>query len=262
MQVRARSDDELLATLAEALAPAVDPSVESELTALRRAVAARWPEGSRPDGRWHRPRLIVAAVAATLVMGSGAVLAATSSLERPLRVAADAVGLPVDPPRVTDVRDALHRLEGALLRDDRAEVEAAAAELRAELDDLHDGEARALAERAAAALERADQPEAESDENEAPDSTPAPVVPVQPPTGTPASGSGDHEDDGHSDNSGPGQTPTPSDDDDGASDSPPPTIEPAEGTEGGADTGADTAGGEALGQPASGGSDDEPRPED
>lgn len=259
-----RSDDELLGTLADALALPAEPLAASELTALRLAVAARWPDGPRSHRPWYRPHVAVAAAAATLVMGTGAVLAAAYDLERPVRVAAHAVGLPVDPPRVTDVRDALRRLDDALRRGDGAELVAAAGRLRAELDDLHDGEARDLAKRAGAALERAEQvdSDAEPNENENQSSTaPGPAVPEHP-TETPSSGAEDHEDNEDSSNSGPREGPATTVVDDSAGDSPPPTIEPAEGTDGGADIGGDTAGDEALGKRASGGSDDEPRPDD
>jgi hypothetical protein len=155
-------DDELLDVLATSLgsAPDAEPTW-AEVSQLHRLVdtaAGRGPRARTPLWRIRRP--LTAALAGVLVFGTASAAAALSGavMPQPVRVAARAVGLPVDSTDLAGARAALARLRdaldhrpldldairtlaqdardrvGRLSADDRADVEAEATFLLAQAD--------------------------------------------------------------------------------------------------------------------------------
>ena len=156
-------DEQLLETLAASLGPA--PDVEptwAEVAALHRVIDSAADRQRRPAvgpiWRFRRRATAIAAAGAVLVGASAAAAATGGALPRPLRMAARAVGLPVESPNLASARSALARLRGSLgarprdlgdvreqaqdvrdrlahlSADDRAHVEAEATFLLAEAD--------------------------------------------------------------------------------------------------------------------------------
>ena len=116
-------DDELLGVLAASLDP--PPDVEptwAEISRLHRVIDAgvspRRPSRTRL-WRVHRP--LTAVIAGVVVLGGASAAAALSGavMPQPVRVAARAVGLPVDSPQLADARAALVRLREALAHQPR-----------------------------------------------------------------------------------------------------------------------------------------------
>jgi len=131
------AEEALLARLAEALEPlAVAPS-EDRLSALRAAVRAEW-EPTGPPARWGHPgrrslrrygslrrhgsmrrprwtpRAVVSGIAATLVLGSGAAVAAGVPIPRSIRTVVSEMGLPVASPAVATAQQATATLQADL----------------------------------------------------------------------------------------------------------------------------------------------------
>jgi hypothetical protein len=115
-------DDELLDVLATSLGSPRDAEPSwAEISQLHRVVdtAAGRGWGGRHGARvWRIRRPLTAAMAGVLVLGSASAAAALSGavMPQPVRVAARAVGLPVDSPDLAGARAALARLRDALDR--------------------------------------------------------------------------------------------------------------------------------------------------
>jgi uncharacterized membrane protein YgcG len=135
-------DDELLDVLAVSLGPA--PDVEptgAEISQLHRVIDSGWSNQRRartPIWRIRRP--LTAAVAGLFVLGGASAAAAVSGavMPQPMRVAARAVGFPVDSPELAGARGALGRLRAALGDQPRdlAAIRATAQEVRDRLGRL------------------------------------------------------------------------------------------------------------------------------
>jgi hypothetical protein len=155
-------DDELLDALAVSLGPAPDAEPTwAEISQLHRVIDSM-SHGRRPARTplWRFRRPLAAAVAGFVVLGGASAAAAVSGavMPQPVRVAARAVGLPVESPHLAGARAAMAHLRAALARqprdldairaraqeardrlerlsaDDRAHVEAEAAFLLGEAD--------------------------------------------------------------------------------------------------------------------------------
>ena len=128
------NDDELLTMLSMALAaPRIEPDAD-QLVLLHRTI-----ETQRTLPRRRRRRVLVPAAITGLVLltGSGSAFALSGApLPDQLRVAARAVGLPVESPRLAHARLARRRLMERLERDDRAAISVASAELGQSLQSL------------------------------------------------------------------------------------------------------------------------------
>jgi uncharacterized membrane protein YgcG len=115
-------DDELLDVLATSLGPPPDAEPSwAEISQLHRVVdtAAGRGRDRRHGARvWRIRRPLTAAMAGFLVLGSAAAAAALSGavMPQPVRVAARAVGLPVDSADLAGARAGLARLRDALDR--------------------------------------------------------------------------------------------------------------------------------------------------
>jgi len=111
-------DDELLDVLAASLAPA--PEAEptwAEVSQLHRVVDSGWSGRHAPrTPLWRIRRPLTAAVAGFVVLGSASAAAALSGavMPEPVRVAARAVGLPVESPELAGARAAVAGLREAL----------------------------------------------------------------------------------------------------------------------------------------------------
>ena len=111
-------DDDLLDVLAASLGP--PPNAEpswAEISQLHRVIDSGW--SSRRTSRapiWRIRRPLTAAVAGLVVLGSASAAAAVSGavMPQPVRVAARAVGLPVDSPQLAHARAAIARLRDTL----------------------------------------------------------------------------------------------------------------------------------------------------
>jgi hypothetical protein len=111
-------DDELLDVLATSLGPPPDAEPSwAELSHLHRVLDSGYA-GRRPSRTpvWRFRRPLTAAMAGFLVLGGASAAAAASGavMPQPMRVAARAVGLPVESPDLADARAALARLRAAL----------------------------------------------------------------------------------------------------------------------------------------------------
>jgi hypothetical protein len=130
-------DDELLDVLAASLAPAPDAEPSwAEISHLHRIIDTA-ADGRRHHGRaplW-RLRPITAAAAGLVLLGGASAAAAASGavMPQPVRVAARAVGLPVDSPQLADARAALGHLRDAL-----ADTPRNVNDIRADAQDVRD----------------------------------------------------------------------------------------------------------------------------
>ena len=111
-------DDELLDVLAASMGPPPDAEPSwAEISHLHRVIDTDrgWSGRSRTP-LWRVRRPLTAALAGFLVLGGASAAAAASGtvMHEPVRVAARAVGLPVDSPALADAKAALARLRGAL----------------------------------------------------------------------------------------------------------------------------------------------------
>ena len=156
-------DDELLEVLSASLGPV--PSAEptwAEISALHRVLDTAVGSGRRrarpPFWRVRRP--LSAAVAALVVLGGASAAAAVSGavMPQPVRVAARAVGLPVESPELASARAALARLRGALAAQpqDVGAVRARADDVRDRLAQLSANDRSHVEAEAAFLLEEAD----------------------------------------------------------------------------------------------------------
>ena len=180
--MRARDDDVLLDALGRALGdPDVEPSA-AEVAALHHAVAV---SGAAAAHRRARRRGWIAGVSAGLVLGLTGTAAAVNSgsVPAPVQDAAHEIGLPVDPRRVDDAKDAIDDLREDLEDRDRRKVSESAIELRIALAALTDGERRSVQAEADAVLAQADAFLATPVPTTAP---PAPAPTVAPPVTEPA----------------------------------------------------------------------------
>jgi len=111
-------DDQLLDVLAASLGPPPDAEPTwAEISQLHRVIDHGWSGRERrlaPLWRIRRP--VTAAVASLAVLGGASAAAAVSGavMPQPVRVAARAVGLPVDSPQLASARAALAHLRDAL----------------------------------------------------------------------------------------------------------------------------------------------------
>ncbi|MGH2760534.1 MAG: hypothetical protein ACRDKJ_13375 [Actinomycetota bacterium] len=105
------SDDELLAELGRALAPDVRPS-EARRAEVRVMASAGEPgRRSVPSRRRVSLGLAVGAIAAAaIVLAFGAGVVFHEDLPRPVRVAARALGLPIESPELVEARGLMLRL--------------------------------------------------------------------------------------------------------------------------------------------------------
>ena len=116
-------DDELLDILGASLGP--PPDVEptwAEISQLHRVIDSGWSGRQRVrTPLWRARRPLSAALAGFLVLGGASAAAAVSGavMPEPVRVAARAVGLPVESPALADARAALARLRAAIARQPR-----------------------------------------------------------------------------------------------------------------------------------------------
>ena len=128
------NDDELLNVLSMALAaPRIEPDAD-QLVLLHRMIETQ----RTLPGRRRRRVLVPAAITGlALLTGSGSAFALSGApLPDQLRVAARAVGLPVESPRLAHARLARRRLMERLERDDRAAISVASTELGQSLQSL------------------------------------------------------------------------------------------------------------------------------
>jgi hypothetical protein len=194
-------DDEFLDILAAGLGP--PPEAEpswAEVSQLHRVVdtaAGRGWGGRRGAPVWRVRRPLTAAMAGFLVLGGASAAAAVSGavMPQPVRVAARAVGLPVDSPQLAGARGALARLRGALAATphDPAEIRARAQEVRDRVGRLSADDRSQVEDEASFLLAQADNALAPPP---APLGTPPPEKrPASPSTAAPASPSAEPADD-------------------------------------------------------------------
>jgi len=193
-------DDELLDVLAASLGPPPDTEPTwPEISHLHRVIdhSSTGRRSSRAP-LWRVRRPLTAALAGFLVLGGASAAAAASGavMPEPVRVAARAVGLPVDSPQLAGTRAALARLRDALSRQPRdlSAIRSSAQEVRNRLARLSaddraqvDAEATVLLTGADAALSPPPTPLG---------APPAPVTPSNaspaPASPTPAAAGDDH----------------------------------------------------------------------
>jgi len=186
-------DDELLDVLAASLGP--PPDVEptwAEISNLHRVIDSG--NVGRQRSRtpfWRIRRPLTAAVAGLVVLGGASAAAAVSGavMPQPVRVAARAVGLPVDSPQLAGARAALARLRDALADKPRdlASIRAQAQEARDRLARLSADDRSHVQDEAAFLLAEADDALAPPP---APLGSPPPASPSNPATGAPNSAPG------------------------------------------------------------------------
>lgn len=133
-------DDELLDVLAASIGPAPDAEPSwAEISHLHRVIdsAAYGPGRAARTPLWRVRRPLTAALAGFLVLGGASAAAAVSGavMPQPVRVAARAVGLPVDSPGLAGARAALGRLRDDL-RDKPRDVNAIRTDAQAVRDRL------------------------------------------------------------------------------------------------------------------------------
>jgi hypothetical protein len=121
-------DRELVRLLEEALDPPARQPPADRVAQLREQVAAAVPPAAalalRRNGRRRRFAGALAAAAVVVAFVAGTVVG-DGGLPRPLRAAAEAIGLPVDSPELVDARRELQRLGESLAAGDAAGVAAA-----------------------------------------------------------------------------------------------------------------------------------------
>jgi hypothetical protein len=117
-------DDELLDILAASFGP--PPEAEpswAEISHLHRIIdtAAQGHSRRAASPLWRIRRPITAAAAGLVLLGGASAAAAVAGavMPQPVRVAARAVGLPVESPQLADARAAVGRLRDALGRTPR-----------------------------------------------------------------------------------------------------------------------------------------------
>ncbi len=134
-------DDDLLADLGRALRPDAHPT-----EAQRAAIRAMAVSGARQD-RPHLPRRfavrpwLAAAAVVAMVAAFGAGTVFEDDLPRPLRVAARAIGLPVDSSELVEARGLMLRLGELVGSTERGDATVASAET---LDQMEAVDARML----------------------------------------------------------------------------------------------------------------------
>jgi hypothetical protein len=124
-----RSERELVRLLEEALEPPARQPPAERVAQLREQVAAAVPPAAalapRRDGRRRRFAGALVAAAAVVVAFVAGTVVGDGGLPRPLRAAAEAIGLPVDSPELVDARRELQRLGESLAAGDAGGVAAA-----------------------------------------------------------------------------------------------------------------------------------------
>ena len=144
-------DDRLLDALAVALRPAPSEPSMAELAALRSVVdEVQVGAVRRRSGR--RRRWVAGLLVGGVVLSGGTAYATNPVAPRPVRSAAFALKLPVEPPELTDAKDALEDLEEELREGRRDQVAAAVEDVEEELADLSPDARRALEPRASTLL--------------------------------------------------------------------------------------------------------------
>ena len=178
-------DDELLGLLAASLGPALDAEPSwAEISRLHRVLdtadANRQRRAKAPIWRLRRPA--TAALAGLFVLGGASAAAALSGavMPEPVRVAARAVGLPVDSPGLSNTRAAIASLRDVLAHQPR-DLNA----IRARAQDVRDRLARLSADDRSRVDDEAAFLLAEADAAVAP-----PPGPLAAPSSSPASPSG------------------------------------------------------------------------
>ena len=222
-------DDQLLETLAAALAPAPVEPTFAETVALRRAVAARAAQHRAGVlSRLRRP--VPAAALAVALAGGVAGIAAVSgaAMPRPVRTVVRAVGVPVESAALARTRHDMHELREALRSGDPNAIRPAMERLRVDTGHLSVSDRQKVDDDLTSLLARADAaltpvPTTSAAATSAPaTTTPVPAMPAAPSTtaapappvrSAPATtttsapeGGDDHSGDGSGDNSGPGST--------------------------------------------------------
>ncbi|MBV9411879.1 MAG: hypothetical protein JO148_09795, partial [Acidimicrobiia bacterium] len=154
-------DDELLDVLAASLGP--PPDVEptwAEISYLHRIIDTAADGRRRGRSPLWRLRPITAAAAALVLLGGASAAAAVSGavMPQPVRVAARAVGLPVDSSQLTDARAALGHLRDALAAKPRnvSDISADVREVRDRLAGLSADDRLQVEDEAAFLLAEAD----------------------------------------------------------------------------------------------------------
>ena len=148
-------DEELLETLATALAPAqVEPS-EDEIAALHRTVRRSFGDGRRRPW-WRRPTTSML-IAAALAIGGGAAAAALCvRMPSAEPTAALPEAAPAAPSGLAETRTAMDRVRAAIASKDRGDAARLAVELRGRLDGLGAGDRSAVEAEARALLAQAE----------------------------------------------------------------------------------------------------------
>jgi hypothetical protein len=158
-------DGELLDRLRAALAVAPTGPSADDVTALRDLVDEHRERTPAPVAlhagalrRRGRRAVAAAALAATLVVASGAIAVATNGpFSGTARRAASALGLPIDSPELYQAKDALETLSVALAGHDDRQVAEASRDLSRRLAELSGDDARVLGHEAEGLLREADE---------------------------------------------------------------------------------------------------------
>ncbi len=113
------SDEDILDLLASSFAvPNLEPTYESlrdvRLLAVRKQTGELRRRRAPVVVTWRRRFVVVGAIVATAVVGTGTAFAAGAPVPEPLRALAVAVGLPVTPPAVVSVQNDTSTLQGDL----------------------------------------------------------------------------------------------------------------------------------------------------
>jgi hypothetical protein len=186
-------DDDVLEVLAASLGPAADVEPTwAEVSALHRVLdSAAAGRGVRtPLWRVRRPLSAVAA-GALLLAGAGTAAAVTGAvIPEPVRVAARAVGLPLESPALAEARSALAHLRAALAANPRnpATISAIAQAVRNEVGSLSADDRSHVQAEATFLLAEADRALAPPPALTGAAAGPAPATPAPAPP-APASGS-------------------------------------------------------------------------